>query len=38
MQKGKIIVWGDITNNWEKKWNTQEKKKDIFIWMQISKE
>ena len=37
MQKGKMVVWGSLTNNWEKKWNAKEERKDISIWMQRSK-
>ena len=35
MQKGKMVVWEVLTNNWEK-WNTNEKRKDISIWMESS--
>ena len=39
MQKSKMVVWGGLTNNWkEEKWKAKEKKKDIPIWMQSSKE
>ena len=26
MQKGKMVVWGGLTNSYEKKWNAKEKK------------
>ena len=38
MQKGKMVVWGGLTNSWEKKLKAKEKRKDIPIWMQSSKE
>ena len=38
MQKGKMIVWGGLTTSCEKKWKAKEKRKDIPIWMQSSKE
>ena len=39
MQKGKMVVWGGLTNNWrEEKLKAKEKRKDISIWMQSSKE
>ena len=40
MQKDKMVVWGGITNSWEKKRSErqQEKSKDTSIWMQSSKE
>ena len=40
MQQGKMIVWGGLINSWEKeeKQQAKEKKKDIPIWMQSSKE
>ena len=38
MQKSKIAVWGGLTNSSEKKWKPKEKRKDISIWMQSSKE
>ena len=40
MQKGKMVVWGGLMNSWEKqeKWKAKEKKKDISIWMQSSRE
>ena len=38
MQKGKVVVWGGLINSWEKKWKAKEKRKDIPIWMQSSKE
>ena len=37
-QKGKMVVWGGLTNSWEKKWKAKEKRKDVSIWMQNSKE
>ena len=33
MQKGKMFVWGGLTNSWEKKWKARKKRKDISIWM-----
>ena len=40
MQKGKIVVWGGLTNSQEKKRSKRKKRKrkDISIWMQSSKE
>ena len=39
MQKGKIVVWGGLTNNLEKKRSKSKgEKKDIPIWTQSSKE
>ena len=40
MQKGKMAVWEGLTNSWEKKRRekTKEKRKNISIWMQSSKE
>ena len=40
MQKGKMVVWGGLINNWEKeeKLKAKEKRKDVPIWMQSSKE
>ena len=39
MQKGKIVVWGGLTNSWEKREvKVKEKKKSIPIWMQSSKD
>ena len=38
MQKSNMAVWGGLTNSYEKKWKTKEKRKDIPIWMQSSKE
>ena len=37
-QKGKMVVWGGPTNSQEKNWKAKEKRKDIPIWMQSSKE
>ena len=37
MQKSKMAVWGGLTNSSEKK-RSEEKRKDISIWMQSSKE
>ena len=37
MQKGKMIVWGGLTNNWEEKQKAKDKRKDIPIWIQSSK-
>ena len=35
MQKGKMVVWGGLTNSCEKKkWKAKNKRKDIPIWMQ----
>ena len=38
--KGKMVVWGGLTNNcWkEEKWKAKKKRKDIPIWMHNSKE
>ena len=38
MQKGKVAVWGGLTNSWENKWKAKEKRKDIPTWIQSSKE
>ena len=39
MQKGKIVVWGGHNScEKEEKWKAKEKRKDIPIWMQNSKE
>ena len=40
MQKDKMVAWGGLTNSWEKKekLKAKEKKKDIPIGMQSSKE
>ena len=39
MQQGKMVALGGVTNSWKKeKLNAKEKKKDIPIWMQSSKE
>ena len=40
IQKGKMVVWGGLTNSWEKeeKLKAKEKRKDIPIGMQSSKE
>ena len=38
MEKGKVIIWGGLTNSWEEKWKAKEKRKDIPIWMQSSKD
>ena len=38
MQKSKMAVWGGLTNSCEKKWKAKEKRKEIPIWMQNSKE
>ena len=37
-KKGKMAVWWGLTNSCEKKWKAKEKRKDIPIWMQSSKE
>ena len=36
MQEGKMVVWGE--NSWEKRSQSQGKRKDISIWMHRSKE
>ena len=33
-----MIVWGGLTNSCEEKQKAKEKKEDIPIWMQSSKE
>ena len=38
MQKSKIVVWRGLTNSWEKKRKAKEKRKDIPIRIQSSKE
>ena len=39
MQKGKMVFWGGLTNKRkQEKWKAKEKRKDISIWMQNSKE
>ena len=38
MQKSKMAVWGGFTNSYENKWKAKEKRRDIPIWMQSSKE
>ena len=38
MQRGKMVVWGDLTNSWKEKWKAKDKRKDIYIWMQSSRE
>ena len=38
LQEGKMVVWGDLTNSWEKKRKAEEKGKDMPIWMDSSKE
>ena len=37
-EKGKMVVWGGLTNSYEKeeKRKAKEKRKDIPIWMQSS--
>ena len=37
-EKSKMAVWGGLTNSCEEKRKTKEKRKDISIWMQSSKE
>ena len=37
-KKGKMVVWGGLTDNWEEKQKAKEKRKDKPIWMQSSKE
>ena len=37
--KGKMVIWEGLTNSWEKeKLKAEEKRKDIPIWIQSSKE
>ena len=38
MPKVKMVDWGGLTNSWEKKRKTKEKRKDTHIWMQSSKQ
>ena len=39
IQKGKMVVWGGLANSLEKeKLKAKEKKKNIPIWMQSSRE
>ena len=39
MQEDKMVVWGGFTNNRKgEKWKAREKRKDIPIWLQSSKE
>ena len=39
MQEDKMVVWGGFTNNRKgEKWKAREKRKDIPIWTQSSKE
>jgi len=38
MQKSKMAIWGGLTNSCEKKRKAKEKRKDIPILMQSSKE
>ena len=40
MQNGKIVVWGSLTNSWEKKRHKSQRRKgkDVSIWMESSKE
>ena len=38
MQEGKIVIWEGLTNRLKKKQKAKEKRKDILIWMQSSKE
>ena len=40
MQKGKMFVWGCLTNSWEKKKKkkAKEKMKDVPIWTQSPKQ
>ena len=38
-RKGKLAVWGGLTNSWKRRSERQRTKgKDIPIWMKISKE
>ena len=36
-EKGKMVVWGGLTNSWEKKRSERQrrKKNDIPIWMHV---
>ena len=27
IQKGKMVVWGGLTNSWEKKWKSKERER-----------
>ena len=36
--KNQMAVWGGLINSCEEKWKAKEKRKDISIWMQSSKE
>ena len=36
-KKGKMVVWGGLTNSWEKK-RSKRQRRDTPIWMQNSKE
>ena len=38
MQNGKMVAWGGLKNSWEKKRSKKQRRKDIPIWMQSSKE
>ena len=38
MQNGKMVVGWGLENSYEKKWKAKEKRKDMPIWMQSSKE
>ena len=38
MQQGKIVVWGGLTNSWEKKTSKKQGRKGKKPWMQSSKE
>ena len=38
MQKSKMVVWEALRNSWEKKWKAKEKRKDIPISVQSSRE
>ena len=37
-KKGKMAVWGALTNSWEENRKAKEERKDTSIWMQSSKE
>ena len=38
MQENKMVVWGSVTNSWEKLSKAKEKRKDRPNWMQSSRE
>ena len=37
VQKGKIVVWGGLTNSCEKRWKTKEKRKAIPVECRVPK-